>query len=156
MDGARSLVHATAIAVGRRAALIRGPSGSGKSDLALRCLAVPVSGLVPRPARLVADDQCHLSRSADTITVTSPEAIRGRLEVRGLGILDVPCVAEAELALVIDLIGSAETYERLPDRSLTVEVLGLPVAWLALSAFEGSAALKVLLALSDHPQALNG
>src|SRR5689334_23520913 len=49
-------VHATAIALGGNAALIRGAPGSGKSDLALRCLAIAPTALVPCPASLVADD----------------------------------------------------------------------------------------------------
>jgi len=61
--------HGTAIAVSGRAALIVGPSGAGKSDLALRCLAVAPTALIPAAAQLVGDDRViispwrHLKRS---------------------------------------------------------------------------------------------
>ena len=89
MHGAVERLHATAIAVGARAILIRGPSGCGKSDLALRCLALPSSGLVTSPAKLVSDDQVLLTRDGLSLSVSAPQTLLGRLEVRGLGILEV-------------------------------------------------------------------
>ena len=73
------LLHATAVAIDGRAVLLRGPSGSGKSDLALR--------LIDAGARLVADDQSELSRRGDVLMVRAPATIAGLIEVRGLGIL---------------------------------------------------------------------
>ena len=58
------LVHATAVAIGGRAVLLRGPSGSGKSDLALR--------LIDAGAELVSDDQSLLERRGDTVVVRAP------------------------------------------------------------------------------------
>src|SRR5580658_5234693 len=92
LSGETLLVHATAVAIGARAVLLRGPSGSGKSDLALR--------LIDAGARLVADDRCQLSREADAIVVRAPAAIAGLIEVRGIGILGVDTVPEARLALI--------------------------------------------------------
>src|SRR5580693_1856546 len=89
------LAHATTVAIDGRGVLLRGPSGSGKSDLALR--------LIDAGARLVADDQSELSRHGETIIVRAPAAIAGLIEVRGVGILRVDTIAEAPLALVADL-----------------------------------------------------
>src|SRR5438105_12471801 len=105
------LVHATAVAIatasGPRAVLLRGASGSGKSDLALR--------LIDAGARLVADDQSELSRRGDTLVVRAPATITGLLEVRGIGIVRLDALAEAPVVLLVDLV-PAETLERLPVR----------------------------------------
>jgi HPr kinase/phosphorylase len=135
------LMHATAVAIdtatGPRAVLIRGPSGSGKSDLGLR--------LIDAGARLIADDQCEMHRRGELIVVRSPPTIAGLIEVRGVGIVRLEPLAEAPLALIADLV-APETVERLParacERLLSLEVPRIPVA-----AFEASAAAKVALAV---------
>ena len=132
------LVHATAIAIDGRAVLLRGPSGAGKSDLALR--------LIDGGARLVADDQVELRRAGERVVVTAPAAIAGLIEVRGLGILRVEAVAEATLALLVDLVPSDEV-DRLPEIRRE-DVLGVAAPTIALSPFEASAAAKLRLALS--------
>lgn len=142
---APSLLHGTAVALAGRAALIRGAAGSGKSDLALRCLAQPASDLIPGPAQLVADDQVLAETRGGKLLLTCPDTIRGLLEVRGLGIVTVPAQDEAELELLVDLI-AAEDVERLPDPDCTA-ILGVRVRRLALYPFEASAPLKLLLAL---------
>ena len=147
MDGAIERLHATAIAVGQRAIIIRGPSGSGKSDLALRCLAVSASPLVPQSVRLIADDQVILERRDGEIFVAGPASIRGQLEVRGVGIIDVPAAGPAKLVLVADLV-APQGYERLPDPGRRVTLLGLALPAVEISPFEGSAALKLLMALT--------
>src|SRR5258707_7627920 len=111
----RMLLHATAIAIEGRAVLLRGASAAGKSDLALR--------LIDAGARLVADDQSELLRRGDTLIVRAPATIAGLLEVRGIGIVRLDALAEAPVALVVDLV-PAETLERLPARR-TETVLGL-------------------------------
>ncbi len=90
------LVHATAIAIDGRAVLLRGASGSGKSDLALR--------LIDAGARLVADDQSELWRRGEAIIVRAPATIAGLLEVRGIGIVRLDALPEAPLALIADLV----------------------------------------------------
>jgi HPr kinase/phosphorylase len=141
------LVHATSVAlkIARqpwRAVLLRGPSGAGKSDLALR--------LIDRGARLVADDQTHLARKGRSLIASAPPAIAGRMEVRGLGIADVPrarLIARAPIALIVDLVAS-EQVERLPDPvHEIIEGISLPV--IALAAFEASAVAKLHLALAQ-------
>jgi serine kinase of HPr protein (carbohydrate metabolism regulator) len=133
------LVHATAIAIDGRAVLLRGPSGAGKSDLALR--------LIDRGARLVADDQVELRRAGERVLVTAPAAIAGLIEVRGVGILRVEAVAEAMLAMLVDLVPSAEV-DRFPETHYE-DVLGLVVPSIVLSPFEASAAAKLRFALRE-------
>lgn len=145
-DAAPRLVHGTAIALGGRAALIRGPAGSGKSDLALRCLAQPASGLLSGQVLLIADDQVLVAVRGGTLRLTCPDAIKGLLEVRGLGIVAVPAQDEAELELLVDLV-AADDVERLPDPECTAEIMGMRARKLALYPFEASAHLKLLLAL---------
>lgn len=147
MGGAAELVHATAIAAGGKAALIRGLSGSGKSDLALRCLALGPSSILPDCAVLVADDQVMLERWDGQVTVSCPPPIRGKLEVRGLGIVTVPSVAAARLTLIVDLVAT-DILERLPDPAPAAMLLGLEFTLLRLQAFEASAPAKLLLALA--------
>lgn len=147
MDGAVEQVHATAVAVGNRAVLFRGPSGAGKSDLALRCLALPLSALLPYPARLVADDQVVLWRDGLTLAARAPDTLLGKLEVRGLGILEVDPERAGRIALVADLVAPGEV-ERLPDPWPVVNLLGLAVPVIRISAFECAAPLKILAALS--------
>ncbi len=145
------LVHGTAIAVGGHALLIRGPSGSGKSDLALRCLVHPVSPLVPEPALLVADDQVLVERRGATLVGRAPDPIRGKLEVRGLGIIDVANVAPdgVPIILLVELV-PLEQIDRLPDMSLVTPVAGVQLPLLRVTAAEASAPTKVMLALGRY------
>lgn len=147
MDGAVDRVHATAIAVDGRAVLIRGPSGSGKSDLAFRCLTLAPSPLFNAPARLVADDQVLLRREGMSLIASAPPAIAGKIEVRGLGILDVDLVRDASVVLVA-VLASSQTIERYPDPWPVTNVLGLAVPTLGISAYDTSAAPKLLAALA--------
>lgn len=145
-DAAPRPIHGTAIALAGHAALIRGASGSGKSDLALRCLAQPASDLIPGQARLVSDDQVLAEVRGGKICLTCPDTIKGLLEVRGLGIVTVPAQDEAKLALLVDLV-ALDDVERLPDPDSTAALLGVRTRRLALYPFESSAPLKLLLAL---------
>lgn len=130
-------VYGTSVALGRDGILIRGPSGSGKTDLALR--------LIDQGARLVADDQTELQLDGDGIAMTAPAAIAGQIEVRGIGILRVPCVATAPLRIVVDLVPSA-AVERMPEPR-TCMLLGKTVPLIALAPFEASVVAKLRLAL---------
>ena len=146
-DNPTLLVHATCVAAGSRAVLIVGPSGSGKSDLALRCITTPflVAGRNHSMA-LVGDDQIRLQRSGDELIASSPESIAGRMEVRGVGIVDVPFVGSAKLHLVAD-IGPGPRQERFPSPTPHTSYLGLQVPVMRLAPFEASAPHKLLLAL---------
>ena len=135
------LIHATAVAIetelGFRAMLLRGRSGSGKSDLALR--------LIDAGARLVTDDQSVLSRRGDEIVVSPPARISGLIEVRGIGIMRVDALPEAPVVLIADLV-LPDQIDRLPERRRE-EIFGVPLPVIALTPFEASAPAKLRLAL---------
>jgi HPr kinase/phosphorylase len=135
-------VHGTTVAVEGEAVLLRGPPGSGKSDLALR--------LIDAGARLVADDQTELTRAAHGLVARAPATIAGRMEVRGVGILRVPTVSSAPLRLVVDLV-APERVERLPEPQFC-EYLQCSLPLLALAPFEASAPAKIRLALASVVQ----
>jgi HPr kinase/phosphorylase len=148
LDDGPELLHGTCVALGRAAALLRGPSGSGKSDLALRFLFLARRGPAAlEPPTLVADDQVLVRREAGRLLAGAPATIRGKLEVRGVGIMEVKAIAEVELVLVADLVGETEV-ERLPDADTTVRLLGLDIAAVRLVAREASAPIKLALALA--------
>ena len=141
------LVHGTCIAFGDgAAAILQGTSGVGKSDLALRCIMQPAyfDGQT-HAVSLVADDQVLLERRASSLWARPPVAIAGKLELRGLGVIDVPHASEARLRLVVRLV-AADAIERLPDPEET-DILGLTLPVLRVAPLEASAPLKVLLAL---------
>jgi HPr kinase/phosphorylase len=131
------------------AALLIGPSGSGKSDLALRLISSPLlyAGASRRFA-LVADDQVLLEPKDGCLMVRSPPTIAGRIEVRGIGILEVPFVAEAAARLVVDLTPGIP-IERLPAPAETFTIGAHALPLLRLNAFEASAPAKVMLRLAQ-------
>src|SRR5258707_561155 len=130
-------VHGTSVALGGDGILLRGPSGSGKSDFALR--------LIDEDGRLIADDQTELRLSGDDVSMTAPATIAGRMEVRGIGILRVPSAVAAPLRLVVDLVPSG-AIERLPEPA-TCDYLGRRFPLIQLAPFEASAPAKLRLAL---------
>jgi serine kinase of HPr protein (carbohydrate metabolism regulator) len=132
------LVHATAVAIGGRAVLLRGPSGSGKSDLALR--------LIDAGGRLVADDQTRIWRDGDVLMARAPEPIAGLIEARGVGIVRVESLPVARLALIADLV-AMQHIERLPEPS-SETIFGLTIPRVAIAPFEASAPIKLRLALA--------
>jgi HPr kinase/phosphorylase len=147
----RELVHGTCVALGRRAALLRGESGSGKSDLALRFLALPAEG--PMKPLLVADDQVFVEARADgTLRVSPPETIAGKIEVRGIGIAEVPFLAEASLVLVCDLVDAKDVPRMPPESEEKAFIAGVRLPVLKLAAFEASAPLKLAMVLSATPE----
>lgn len=109
-------LHAGAVARGGRAVLILGDSGTGKSGLALRLLALG--------AALVADDRVLLQRHGDGLRASAPAAIRGLIEARGVGLLRVPAADGAEVMLAVDMNHAAEA--RMPQ-SRSVALLGVDV-----------------------------
>jgi serine kinase of HPr protein (carbohydrate metabolism regulator) len=140
-------IHATAISSQGAGVLIRGPSGSGKSDLALRCLSLSTGTLLPFPFELVSDDRVVVEREGDAVILSAPPTIAGLLEVRGLGVVPIcPVASRAALKLVVNLVQSHE-IERMPETT-TAAIAGLNFPALALSPFESSAPLKLALALS--------
>lgn len=130
-------IHGTCVLLSGLGVLLRGPSGSGKSDLALR--------LIDGGARLVADDQVELDRDGDMLRARAPRALAGLIEARGIGIMPVDAEEDAPVGLVVDLLPAAGKEERLPEAE-TTDLLGVPVRRLAIHAFHASAAAKLRLA----------
>jgi ABC-type taurine transport system ATPase subunit len=126
------LVHGSCASRDGAAVLLLGPAGSGKSDLLLR--------LIGRGWALVADDQVVL----DGLSVAAPAALRGMLEVRGLGIFEGLAVADgARLALAVELV-ARDGVVRLPMPARWAPA-GVPLV--ALHGFDASACDKVGFAL---------
>jgi serine kinase of HPr protein (carbohydrate metabolism regulator) len=151
---ARKLVHGTCVALGRRGALLRGESGAGKSDLALRFLALTGDGEL-RPI-LVADDQVLVEANGKgQLFASPPQTIAGKIEIRGLGIVVVPYLPEAELMLVCDLVNEEDVPRMPPEPWDRTEIAGRLLPALKLAPFELSAPLKLkmalLLAAPDNP-----
>lgn len=127
------VVHGTCVDLGGSGVLLRGPPGSGKSDLALR--------LIDGGARLIADDQVEITRDGDVLMARAPLALKGRMEIRGIGIVPAAAADEARLRFVIDLV-RREAVERLPE-PYSVSLLDLPLPAARLAAFDASAPAKV-------------
>lgn len=126
-------IHSTCVLVAGIGVLLRGPSGSGKSDVALR--------LIDAGARLVADDRVELRMDEGKLIACAPAALAGLLEVRGVGILRVPAEPRAVVGLVADL-APRERIERLPA-SDTDRLLDIALPRIDLAPFEASAAAKL-------------
>jgi HPr kinase/phosphorylase len=127
---AGATIHGAAVLIGARAALIRGPSGSGKSRLALALIAAP-SGGTPAFTRLVADDRVHVEAHHGRLMARPPPALAGLLEIRGIGIRRLPYEPMAVVSLVVDLDDPAA--ERLP-RPAVATIAGVSVPRLAVAA----------------------
>ncbi len=129
-------IHGTCVLLSDIGVLLRGESGRGKSDLALR--------LIDGGARLVADDRVALRAGSGRLTASAPPALAGLLEVRGVGILPVPSVASADVGLVVDLV-PRDGVERLPEAE-TETLMGVTLPRLGLYAFDASTPAKIRLA----------
>jgi HPr kinase/phosphorylase len=148
LPGASEFVHGTCVALGQCAALLRGPSGSGKSDLALRFLFLARRGPAAHEApAIIADDQVLIRRDGDRVLATAADSIRGQMEVRGLGIIGVKPAAETEIVLIVDLVSPGEVA-RLPAPDATADLAGVKLPLLRLAPFEASAPIKLALALA--------
>jgi len=129
-------LHATTVAKNGRAVIISGRSGSGKSDLALR--------LLDRGFVLVSDDQTYLRVAGGKLIAAAPPTIRGKLEVRGIGIVEVASVDDVPVCLFVDL---ASEIERLPDDGRRRLILGTKIPLASIDALTASAPAKLEIAL---------
>jgi len=148
---AETVLHGSCVAVGEVGVLILGPPGAGKSSLVLRLIDQPgrgTSGIV-RSAELVADDQVVIRREGHDLIASAPKALAGKLEVRGLGIVDVRARPEAAIGLVIRLT-PAGNVERLPEpEDSRVDILGVVRPLLLIDASHASAPSRVRAALDS-------
>ena len=131
-------LHASCVAKEGRAILISGRSGSGKSDLALR--------LIDRGADLVSDDYTIVRRISGRLLAAAPENIRGKLEIRGLGILEFHNVTDIPVCLMVEL---TTEVERMPEMPGSIAIAGIEVPSVRLGSLEASAPVKVEVALAQ-------
>ena len=129
-------VHASTVALEGRAVLITGLSGSGKSDLALR--------LLDRGFALVSDDRTIIRRDGPRLIASAPPNIAGKLEIRGIGIVDLSHVEDVPVSLLVELSGD---IQRMPDEDRRRAILGVDLPLVHIDATAASAASKVSLAL---------
>lgn len=128
-------IHASCVAVGDVGVLLRGPSGSGKSDLALR--------LIEGGAKLVADDRVDLHSDGTNLIAAAPPALAGLIEAVGLGPLAIPYRTEVTVGLIVDLV-PRRSVERLPEPA-SETVLGIDVPYFHLDAFGAATPAKLRL-----------
>ena len=143
-------IHASAVLLGRKAALIRGPAGSGKSRLVWDLLLAATQGVLPF-ARLVADDRAHVAACAGRVLVRPAAELAGLIEIRGLGIRRLPYEPLAAVGLVVDLAAEGATRLPLPEaENIILEGVSLPRLVVAsglpalpmVAAFLGSAGMS--------------
>lgn len=144
-------VHASSVLVGAGAVLIRGEPGAGKSRLALELILAGQSGRLPF-VRLIADDRTRLQVAHGRLLAHAPEAIAGLLEVRGLGLRQVPHEAMGVVSLVVDLVPAAERLPLAGQRLAEIEGLVLP----RLAVAAGQDALLAVAALLGTGEAVSG
>ncbi len=150
-------LHASCVLMGRAGGafgapasagiFLAGPSGSGKSGLALR--------LIERGGMLVADDRVELFRDGTALAARAPRALAGLLEIRGVGIVELPYATSAQIALAVELVNLGQVA-RLPEpeRYAPPRSLGLPPAhWPALmrlNASDPAATARIAAAVAAH------
>jgi HPr kinase/phosphorylase len=143
-------IHASAVLIGAKAALIRGPAGAGKSRLAFDLIEAAQQGALPF-ARLVADDRAQIEARAGRLLVRPAPVLAGLIEMRGLGIRRLPYEPLAAVGLVVDL--AAADADRLPLREAAetaIEGVALP----RLAVAPDQSALPLVLAFLGAPAAI--
>jgi HPr kinase/phosphorylase len=141
-----NILHGSAVAFPHGGVFLRGPSGSGKSDLCLRLMA--------HGGMLVSDDQVELLARQGKLYASTVETIKGLLEVRGIGLVRVDAAHSTHVKLIVDLVPRAEV-PRMPDWA-AVELQGIEIPRLHLHAFDSGTPAKILKALeiADRPDLL--
>ena len=129
-------VHASTVPIDGRAVLITGPSGSGKSDLALR--------LLDRGFKLISDDRTLIRKDGERLMASAPPTIAGKLEIRGIGIVEVEHTDDVPVALLVELTSD---IQRLPDENRERPILGVGLPLITIDAMTASAPAKIALLL---------
>lgn len=157
MKQSQIFLHGTCVSVGGEGVLILGEPGSGKSALALRLIDEPGYGIssVLLRSELVADDQVIVTCDKDRLMASAPESLRGKLEIRGLGIVTLATPPSVPLALVVKLQAHS-AIERLPDpATFDIFGLGLPLVEIDGKMPSAPARLRATLAWLKQPDALS-
>ena len=137
-----STIHASIVLVGAKAVLIRGPAGSGKSQLAWDLMMAAAQGALPF-ARLVADDRAFVENRSGQLLARPPQALAGVIEIHGLGVRRLEFEALATVGLVVDL--AAADAARHPEKTAaSATIAGVALPRLAVAA--GMTALPLVLA----------
>jgi len=135
-------IHASAVLVGASAVLIRGPSGSGKSELAFRLIEAGRTAALPF-TRLISDDRTLVAACHGRLVARPVPALCGLLEIRGLGIRRLPYEAAGVVGLTMDF--GSDQENRMPRKSeRSTEILGISIPRIAVLSVD--AALQRLLA----------
>lgn len=137
--GSSLLLYASCVSLKGRGILLAGPSGVGKSDLALR--------MIDDGAVLVSDDQTELFLGNDRLLKASaPPAIAGLIEARHVGLLRLPYLKRIPVCLYVELTEDSASLARLPEPA-SYSLLDRPVPWLKLPAREASTPAKIRFVL---------
>ena len=141
-------IHATLVALQNKGVLLKGKSSSGKSDLALRLIQ-------NKKATLVADDIVIITKESTSVTGRAPQNLQGLLEVRGIGIVRLPFLAEISIDLIVNLQDNEKSVERMPKDAYE-NIFGVEIKQIDLYAKENSAPEKIQIKLfgtliSDKP-----
>lgn len=136
----RHNIHATCVDFNGQGILLLGPSGAGKSDLALRLIS-------NHSALLVADDRVDITVHNADLIACAPEALKGLLEVRGVGICHLPYKTQTTLKLAVSLVDRPEQVVRMPEPAFwKFGAVSLPK--IELWPFAASAADKIVIKLN--------
>jgi serine kinase of HPr protein (carbohydrate metabolism regulator) len=142
-------IHASAVLIGAKAVLIRGPAGSGKSQLVWDLVIAAAQGALPF-ARLVADDRTHVESHSGQLLVRPVPALAGMIEIYGLGIQQIEFEPIAVVGLIVDL--AADDAARHPEpTAASAQIAGITLPRLAVAA--GMPVLPLVLARLRTPPA---
>ena len=130
--------HSTSVVIEDLGLMIRGQSGSGKSDLALR--------LIDSGATLISDDLTICKKIGDYLYLYPHSNTKGLLEVREIGIMTVPYVENIKLTLVVELV--EEKSERIPGM-MSCSILGMKFPKIKIFGKSSSAVAKIKIKLNQ-------
>ena len=134
-------IHATLVSLNNKGILLLGDSGFGKSDVALRLIE-------EKGAVLVADDRVNLRTLGDKLIGSAPEQIKGKLEIRNIGIVNIDTIDEVEILLCVELVKEKDVLERLPQDDFEL-ILSKKITKIKLYPFECSTVSKIVIKISS-------
>ena len=142
-------MHANLIAIDGEGVLISGPSGSGKTLLALHlfrrshCVNIDVS--------LIADDQVMLAVRDGQLIGYAPDTTRGKIEIRGMGIVQAPPSKHQEIQISLHIVLTSQSAMMRMWDGRKITIAGVPIDTLTLGADNIEAAGNAVLAKLGHP-----